>query len=40
MKEEAGIEAEIGPLEGVVEHVFTHLVWNISVFSGNSRSTG
>ncbi|CAM5181583.1 Adenine DNA glycosylase OS=Bacillus licheniformis OX=1402 GN=CHCC16736_0148 PE=3 SV=1 [Bacillus licheniformis] len=36
LKEEAGIEAEIGPLEGVVEHVFTHLVWNISVFFGKT----
>ncbi|MCY8036433.1 A/G-specific adenine glycosylase [Bacillus sonorensis] len=34
LKEQAGIEADIGPLEGIVEHVFTHLVWNISVFFG------
>nr|WP_077735283.1 A/G-specific adenine glycosylase [Bacillus sonorensis] len=36
LKEQAGVEAEIGPLEGVVEHVFTHLVWNISVFFGKT----
>ncbi|GIN78426.1 MULTISPECIES: A/G-specific adenine glycosylase [Bacillus] len=36
LKEAAGIEAEIGPLEGIVEHVFTHLVWNISVFFGKT----
>ncbi|MDA1478319.1 A/G-specific adenine glycosylase [Bacillus changyiensis] len=34
LKEKAGIAVEIGPLQGVVEHVFTHLVWNISVFFG------
>lgn len=34
IKEEYQAEAEISELTGTVEHVFSHLIWNISVFIG------
>ncbi|WP_186819842.1 NUDIX domain-containing protein, partial [Bacillus tropicus] len=37
LEKEMGTTAEIGELEGIVEHVFTHLVWNISVFFGKVK---
>ncbi|OIK19672.1 A/G-specific adenine glycosylase [Bacillus amyloliquefaciens] len=37
LEKEMGATAEIGELEGIVEHVFTHLVWNISVFFGKVK---
>ncbi|MCY8948244.1 A/G-specific adenine glycosylase [Bacillus atrophaeus] len=37
LENEMGINAEIDELQGVVEHVFTHLVWNISVFFGKVK---
>ncbi|MBT2572392.1 A/G-specific adenine glycosylase [Bacillus sp. ISL-51] len=37
LEKEMGVKAEIGELEGIVEHVFTHLVWNISVFFGKVK---
>ncbi|MFP7347288.1 A/G-specific adenine glycosylase [Bacillus safensis] len=38
LKEEAGVQAELGDLEGTIQHVFTHLIWNISVFFGRVTS--
>lgn len=38
LKEEAGVQAELGDLEGTIQHVFTHLIWNISVFFGRVNS--
>ncbi|MGE6631789.1 A/G-specific adenine glycosylase [Bacillus sp. NPDC077027] len=38
LKNEAGITAELGDLEGTIQHVFTHLIWNISVFFGTVTS--
>lgn len=32
--EEYGVKAEIGDFIGSIQHVFSHLVWNISVFKG------
>lgn len=37
LENEYGIQADISDLQGVVEHVFTHLVWNISVFFGKVK---
>lgn len=37
LESDFGIQAEISDLQGVVEHVFTHLVWNISVFFGKVK---
>ncbi len=34
IKQEYQAEAEISELAGTVEHVFSHLIWNISVFIG------
>ncbi|MEC1412173.1 A/G-specific adenine glycosylase [Bacillus safensis] len=38
LKEEEGVQAELGDLEGTIQHVFTHLIWNISVFFGRVTS--
>ncbi len=32
--EHYGIQAELGGMIGRVEHIFTHLIWNINIFSG------
>ncbi|ALC80402.1 MULTISPECIES: A/G-specific adenine glycosylase [Bacillus] len=37
LKDGFGVEADIGEIQGVVEHIFTHLVWNISVYFGTIK---
>jgi len=32
---EYGVKAEIGELKGTIQHVFSHLTWNISVYFGH-----
>jgi A/G-specific adenine glycosylase len=34
LKTEYGVETKIGEAIGQIEHVFTHLVWNINVYEG------
>lgn len=37
LREEYETEAELEPLTGTIQHVFSHLVWNISVYSGQLK---
>lgn len=40
LKEAYSIDAEIGEIQGIVEHIFSHLVWNISVYFGTVKHCG
>jgi A/G-specific adenine glycosylase len=33
-------DAEIGEIQGIVDHIFSHLVWNISVYFGTVKHCG
>ena len=34
MKNEYGAEVELGEMVGKIEHVFSHLTWNVDVYEG------
>ncbi len=34
LREEYGVEAELSELKGTIQHVFSHLTWNINVYFG------
>ncbi|WP_343031601.1 A/G-specific adenine glycosylase [Metabacillus lacus] len=38
LEENHGAKAAIGPLAGTIQHIFTHLIWNISVYTGSADS--
>ncbi|MDQ0163073.1 A/G-specific adenine glycosylase [Aeribacillus alveayuensis] len=38
LQQEYGIESTIGDLAGTIQHVFSHLTWNISVFFGHVKN--
>lgn len=38
LAEELGIQCEIGEMVGQIQHVFSHLVWNINVYEGTLLS--
>ena len=38
LKQEYRVEAEIGDLIGTIDHVFSHLIWNIHVYEGKLLS--
>lgn len=40
LKNEYAVDAEIGEIQGVVEHIFSHLLWNISVYFGTVKHCG
>lgn len=37
LHEEYEAEAELEPLSGTIQHIFSHLVWNISVYAGRLK---
>lgn len=37
LREEYETEVELEPLTGTIQHVFSHLVWNISVYAGQLK---
>ncbi|MDQ0231745.1 A/G-specific adenine glycosylase [Metabacillus malikii] len=39
IKDEFGIEIELTDLKGTVEHVFSHLIWTISIYFGKVKQT-
>ena len=39
LKDEYGVEVEIGKMVGTIDHVFSHLTWNIHVYEGDIDRT-
>lgn len=38
LQQEYGVEIELGDLAGTIEHVFSHLIWNIHIYGGKVLS--